>query len=93
MRVFGDDDQAFTLGDEVDGVALRVLLDDHGIRLAQLGLHSLNDRSNQLFFFLVDVLLRVVATVGHIVEHVSGSRLDGTLELQILLNSPCEDLN
>lgn len=45
-----DYDTALARLDQVDGHALLILLNDHGVRLAQLSFHSLNNRLDQLFF-------------------------------------------
>ena len=68
-----------------------VLLNDDGIRLAKLSLHSLNDRLDQLVLFLIDLLFGVVA--AKLGETLLGNLPDGSLELDVLLYSACEDFD
>ena len=55
VAVLRDLDEALTFRNEEDGVTFLVLLDDDSIWLAQLSLHPLNDRPDQLFLFRVQV--------------------------------------
>ena len=68
-----------------------VLLDDDSIWLAQLSLHPLNDRPDQLFLFGVQVF-HTAWILAH--RHdLPRDRRDSRLELQVLAHGTRKDLD
>lgn len=89
--LFSDDHQALSLGDQVDCLPWRVLLNDNSVWLAQLGLHSLNDWLDQLILFLVYLCLGEVPTECR--KALLRDLSNGCLELDILFHGAGEDLD